>query len=52
MTAVIVIMFCAYANNLGDTTGNRSPFSASILKVNAMLLALLIGYVVGQIFTG
>lgn len=50
MTAVIVIMFCAYANNLGDTTGNRSPFSASILKVNAMLLALLIGYVVGQIF--
>ena len=39
MTAVIVIMFCAYANNLGDTTGNRSPFSASILKVNAMLLA-------------
>lgn len=50
MTAVVVIMFCAYANNLGDPASNRSPFSASIMKVNAMLLALLIGYGVGQIF--
>lgn len=50
MTAIVVIMFCAYANNLGDTAGNRSPFSASILKINALLLALLVGYGVGQIF--
>lgn len=50
MTAVIVVMFCAYANNVGNSAGDRSPFSSSILKVNALLLALLIGYGVGQIF--
>lgn len=50
MTAVIVIMFCAYANNVANSAGDRSPFSSSILKINALLLAILIGYVVGQIF--
>lgn len=50
MTAVIVIMFCAYANNLANNMGDRSPFSSNVLKINALLLALLIGYGVGQIF--
>lgn len=50
MTAVIVIMFCAYANNLANNTSDHSPFSSSVLKINALLLALLIGYGVGQIF--
>lgn len=50
MPAVIVIMFCAYANNIGNSTMDHSPFSSSLLKVNALLLALLIGYGVGQIF--
>ena len=50
MTAVIVIMFCAYANNLANNASDHSPFSSSVLKINAVLLALLIGYGVGQIF--
>ncbi|MEK3546211.1 PTS sugar transporter subunit IIC [Lactobacillus crispatus] len=50
MTAVIVIMFCAYANNLANNASDHSPFSSSVLKINAVLLALLMGYGVGQIF--
>src|SRR5699024_9401855 len=50
MTAVIVIMFCAYANNLANNASDHSPFSSSVLKITAVLLALLIGYGVGQIF--
>ena len=50
MAAVIVIMFCAYANNIGNNGIDRSPFSSSLLKVNTLLLSLLIGYGVGQIF--
>lgn len=50
MTAVMVTMFCAYVNNLANNMGDRSPFSSSILKVNALLLPLMIGYGVGQIF--
>lgn len=50
MTAVIVIMFCAYANNIGNNGADHSLFSSSLLKVNTLLLALLIGYGVGQIF--
>lgn len=50
MTAVIVIMFCAYASNIGNNMMDHSPFSSDLLKVNALLLALLVGYGVGQIF--
>lgn len=50
MTAVIVIMFCAYASNIGNNIEDHSPFSSNLLKVNALLLALLVGYGVGQIF--
>lgn len=50
MTAVIVMLFCAYASGIGNNTGDYSPFSSSLLKINAVLLALLIGYAVGEIF--
>lgn len=50
MTAVMVIMFCAYANNVGNKLGNKSMFSSNVLQINALLLALLIGYAVGEIF--
>lgn len=50
MTGVIVIMFCAYASNVGNSTGDHSPFSSSFLKINAFFIALIIGYGVGQIF--
>lgn len=50
MTSVMVIMFCAYANNVGNSTGDHSPFSSSFLKINAFFIALVIGYSVGQIF--
>jgi len=50
MTAVIAILFCAYANSIGNVSGQRSPFSSSLLRVNGVFIALLVGYGVGQIF--
>lgn len=50
MTAVMVIMFCAYANNVATGSSARLPFSSGILKINALLFALIIGYAVGEAF--
>ena len=50
MTAVMIIMFCAYASNVGNKLSNKSMFSSSVLQINALLLALLVGYAVGEIF--
>lgn len=50
MTAVIAILFCAYANTVGNVSEQQSPFSSSLLRVNGVFIALLIGYGVGQVF--
>ncbi len=44
------ILFCAYANTVGNVSEQQSPFSSSLLRVNGVFIALLIGYGVGQVF--
>lgn len=50
MTAVMIIMFCAYANNLGNKTNDGAFLSSTMLHINAMALSLFVGYAVGEIF--
>lgn len=47
-TSVIVILFCAYFASLNN--GSRSVFFSGVLDSNGVLIALIIGYLVGQIF--
>lgn len=50
MTSVVVLTFCSYlaATNLGS--GQQITFYSRILSINGVLLALVIGYLVGQVF--
>lgn len=46
--SVVVILFCAYFASLNN--GARSVFFSGVLHGNGILIALIIGYCVGQIF--
>ncbi len=48
LTAVLIMLFCSYASSSGRNA--RMPFTASLLQINAVFIALIIGYCVGQIF--
>ncbi|MDF7682426.1 PTS sugar transporter subunit IIC [Lactobacillus sp. ESL0679] len=48
MAAVLVILFCSYASSSGRDS--RMPFTASLLQVDGVFIALIIGYCVGQVF--
>ncbi|MDF7639778.1 PTS sugar transporter subunit IIC [Lactobacillus sp. ESL0791] len=49
-SSVIVILFCAYASSVGNSARQKIPFSSNLLQINDLLLSLIVGYVVGQIF--
>lgn len=42
------MLFCSYASSNGRNA--RMPFTASLLQINAVFIALIVGYCVGQIF--
>lgn len=48
LTAVLIMLFCSYASSSGRNA--RMPFTASLLQINAVFIALIVGYCVGQIF--
>lgn len=48
LTAVSIMLFCSYASSSGRDA--RMPFTASLLQVNALFIALIVGYCVGQVF--
>lgn len=49
LTSVIVICLCAYLTS-SNSNNSQLVFYSRILNINGMLIALIIGYSVGQIF--
>lgn len=50
LTAVLVITFCAYITGNNQAGTSQLVFYSRILNINASLIAMIVGYVVGQIF--
>lgn len=50
ITSVLVITFCAYLTGNNPNTNNQLVFYSRILNINGILIAILIGYFVGQVF--
>lgn len=50
ITAVLVITFCAYLTGNNGNSSNQLSFYSRILNINGVLIALVIGYLVGQVF--
>ena len=51
IAAVIVITFCSYLSEATRNAGNnRAVFYSRMLNINGTLLAIIIGYLVGQVF--
>lgn len=50
ITAVIVITFCSYLSEANRNTAGRTTFYSRILSINGLLLAIIVGYIVGQVF--
>lgn len=50
LTAVIVITFCAYITGNNQAGTSQLVFYSRILNINGSLIAMLVGYVVGQIY--
>ncbi|WP_270262477.1 PTS sugar transporter subunit IIC [Lactobacillus panisapium] len=48
MTSVLIMLFCSYASNSGH--GNQVSFTISLLQINAVFSALIVGFCVGQVF--
>ena len=48
MTSVLIMLFCSYASNSGH--GNQVSFTISLLQINAVFSALVVGFCVGQVF--
>lgn len=48
LAAVITMLFCSYASS--SSHGSRMLFTGSLLHVNTVFLALIVGYGVGQVF--
>ena len=50
IAAVIVITFCAYLSGLGSSNNLQQALYSRILNINGILIAIIVGYFVGQIF--
>lgn len=50
IAAVIVITFCSYLSEANRSTAGRTTFYSRILNINGTLLAIIVGYIVGQVF--
>ncbi len=50
ITSVLVIMLCAYLTGNAQTANSQVTFYSRFLSINGLLIAMLIGYFVGQIF--
>lgn len=50
LTAMIVILFCAYLSSSNHTNAFQATFYSRLVNINGLLIALVIGYGVGQIF--
>lgn len=48
MTSVLIMLFCSYASSSGHN--NHVPFTISLLQINAVFSALVVGFCVGQVF--
>ncbi|MBA1392395.1 PTS sugar transporter subunit IIC [Lactobacillus sp. XV13L] len=48
LSAVLIMLFCTYA--LSSDRGARELLASSLLEVNAVFIALLVGFGVGQVF--
>lgn len=48
MTSVLIMLFCSYASNSGHS--NQVSFTISLLQINAVFSALIVGFCVGQVF--
>lgn len=48
MTSVLIMLFCSYASSSGHN--NHVPFTISLLQINAVFSALIVGFCVGQVF--
>lgn len=50
IAAVIVITFCAYLSGLDNSNSLQTALYSRILNINGTLIAMIVGYFVGQIF--
>lgn len=50
LTAVLVITFCSYLSGNGANNNSQIVLYSRVLSINGVLLALTIGYLVGQVF--
>lgn len=50
ISAIIVILFCAFLSSNNRNNGFQLTFYSKLINVNGLLLALVTGYIVGQIF--
>lgn len=50
MMSIVVVLFCAYISTSDHDNAIQTTFYSRLLTINGLLLALLIGYLVGQIF--
>lgn len=50
IAAVIVITFCAYLSGLDRSSNLQTALYSRILNINGTLIAMVVGYFVGQIF--
>lgn len=50
IASVIVITFCSYLSEFSRSNSMQANFYSRILSINGILLALCVGYIVGQVF--
>lgn len=50
IAAVIVITFCSYLSEANRSMAGRTTFYSRILNINGTLFAIIVGYIVGQVF--
>lgn len=50
IAAVIVITFCSYLSEANRNTPGKTTFYSRVLNINGLLLAIIVGYIVGQVF--
>lgn len=50
IAAVIVITFCSYLGEANRSVAGRTTFYSRVLNINGTLFAIIVGYIVGQVF--
>lgn len=50
ISAIIVILFCAYLSSDNRNNSFQVTFYSRLISVNGLLVALITGYIIGQIF--